>query len=658
MVLVHHLLQYTDGHATEYFQHLDGYDTSARINPDEQTFKNTHINDIIEHLSLKSRDCTLITGSFLFKNKVEAVERGNFKTCNEASFCKRLRGKGGELQSQYALSPNSLQINESSGIITALIVKQNLEALNDTSKLRLELYTLDDGIIRIKINEVNPIKERFEVPLALVDDIPTRIQFKILSSTEHALIIQIGNDESDTNNQIVLTYEPFIVDFYMANQLIASANSRGLLEFERMRNKSEKEEWEETFNGHRDSRPYGPTAIGMDISFRNFGHIFGIPEHADNFSLEDTSNGNGEPYRLYNLDVNHYELNERMALYASVPFVMAHKEDASVGLFWLNAAETWIDVSKFTTGSEDTRDAWGSLDFGSSKANVSKVETHWMSESGIIDTFILLGKTPKEVSRKYGKLTGVTPLPPLFALGYHQSKWNYKNEADVTDVNARFDENRIPADSIWLDIEHTDGKRYFTWNPVNFSTPTEMINNVASSGRKMVTIVDPHIKVDENYYVFKNGLEDDIFVKNLDESNFKGWCWPGDSVYINFLQPNARNFIAEQYKLENYKGSTLDLFTWNDMNEPSVFNGPEMTMQKDLIHNNGKWEHRDVHNLYGLANAMSTYAGHLLRSKNELRPFILSRSGFAGTQRYAAIWTGDNAAEWSHLKATIASITR
>ena len=148
---------------------------------------------------------------------------------------------------------------------------------------------------------------------------------------------------------MVLTYDPFGLDFYSEDRLVLSANARGLFTFEHTRSKSDDDVWEESYKSHRDSRPNGPTAVGMDFRFVDHEHLFGLPEHADNFDLDDTTQG-GDPYRLYNLDVFQYELNERMALYVAVPFVMAHKSDSTVGLFWLNAAETWVDVKKSGTG--------------------------------------------------------------------------------------------------------------------------------------------------------------------------------------------------------------------------------------------------------------------------------------------------------------------
>ena len=205
---------------------------------------------------------------------------------------------------------------------------------------------------------------------------------------------------------------------------------------------------------------------------------------------------------------------------------------------------------------------------------------------------------------------------------------------------------------MWLDIEHTDNKKYFTWDNRKFPTPLDMVADLTAVGRKLVTIVDPHIKKDNNYWVHKDLTDLGLYVKTKDGGDYEGWCWPGASYYPDFLNPEAREYFSEQYMLDNYKGSTLDVYTWNDMNEPSVFNGPEVTMPKDIIHYGG-WEHRDLHNIYGHLYVMGTFEGHLKRSNNALRPFILTRSAFAGTQKHAAIWTGDNTAEWQHLEASV-----
>lgn len=142
----------------------------------------------------------------------------------------------------------------------------------------------------------------------------------------------------------------------------------------------------------------------------------------------------------------------------------------------------------------------------------------------------------------------------------------------------------------------------------------------------------------------------DFYIKNKDGNTYEGHCWPGSVSYLDFLAPKVRDFWSDQFSLANYQGSTTNLFTWNDMNEPSVFNGPETTMQKDSKHV-GDVEHRDTHNLYGILQQMATAQGHIKRSGGKDRPFVLSRAFFAGTQQYGAIWTGDNAADWGHLAA-------
>jgi alpha 1,3-glucosidase len=188
-------------------------------------------------------------------------------------------------------------------------------------------------------------------------------------------------------------------------------------------------------------------------------------------------------------------------------------------------------------------------------------------------------------------------------------------------------------DVMWLDIEHTNDKRYFTWDSTKFPNSIEMINNLASFGRKLVTIVDPHIKSDANYHIYAEAKEKNFFVKDKNGNILDGWCWPGSSAWPDFLNGDVQNWWASKFLLENYQGTTLDTFTWNDMNEPSMFNGPEITFHKDALHLNG-FEHRHVHNMYGLSLVKSTYMGHLQRTNNEKRPFVLTRSTFVGSQRY------------------------
>uniref|UniRef100_A0AAR2JC93 Neutral alpha-glucosidase AB n=1 Tax=Pygocentrus nattereri TaxID=42514 RepID=A0AAR2JC93_PYGNA len=598
-----------------------------------------------------------------------AVDRGNFKTCDQSAFCKRQRAlKPG--QSPYRALLDTLELSDS---------RLTLQLINDNNKvhLLLELYRLQGNITRVKINELKPLKPRYEVPDVLVGDQPTE-PLSVLSQDDNGVVLSLGAE----SQRLIVSARPFRLDIMEGPEVLLSLNSRGLLAFEHLRLRKDtqadpegaevkenvdgaeqqdeeqkaedggkdKEEdglWEETFKTHTDSKPNGPTSISLDFSLPGVEHVYGIPEHADNLKLKTTDGG--EPYRLYNLDVFQYELYNPMALYGAVPVMLAHNAQRTMGIFWLNAAETWVDISSNTAG----KTVFGKmLDFVQGSSETPQTDVRWISESGIIDVFIMLGPKPSDVFSQYASLTGTQSFPPLAGLGYHQCRWNYNDQDDVKAVDQGFDQHDIPYDFIWLDIEHTDGKRYFTWDPEKFPQPKEMLHGIKDKRRKMVAIVDPHIKVDSGYKIHSEIRARDLYVKNKDGGDYEGWCWPGNSGYPDFTNPEMRAWWASMFAYDKYEGSMENLYTWNDMNEPSVFNGPEVTMYKDAMH--GKWEHRDVHNLYGLyVQHMATTDGLIQRSGGTERPFVLTRAFFAGSQRYGAVWTGDNAAEWDHLKISI-----
>jgi mannosyl-oligosaccharide alpha-1,3-glucosidase len=405
----------------------------------------------------------------------------------------------------------------------------------------------------------------------------------------------------------------------------------------------------ESFGGHVDTMPHGPMSVGMDIAFPFAKHVYGLPEHAAPLSLPTTAMGSAgmpskyaEPYRLYNLDVFEYELNEPMALYGSIPFLMAHGliegKGASAAVVWFNPTEAFVDISD-----------------GGDASNPFK-QSHWMFESGMVDLFVFPGPSPQAIYQQITSLVGGQMLPPIFSLGYHQCRWNYRDERDVAGVDAGFEEHDFPMDVIWLDIEYTDGKRYFTWDKHAFPNPLEMQKNISSHGRRMVTVIDPHIKTDPNYHIHKEATELGLYIKEPDgKRDYKGWCWPGEASYLDFTNPRVREYWSSQFRLDRFVGTTMDNFIWNDMNEPSVFNGPEVSMRKDMVNLQGI-EHREWHNLYGLYMQRASSEGLIERALPlnlpKQRSFVLSRAFWLGSQRYGAIWTGDNAARWDHLQIT------
>jgi alpha 1,3-glucosidase len=336
-----------------------------------------------------------------------------------------------------------------------------------------------------------------------------------------------------------------------------------------------------------------------------------------------------------------------MTLYGAIPFMQAHRKDSSVGVFWLNAAETWVDITKAKESSNPL-----SLGAGG-KINT---HTHWISESGILDVFVLLGPTPRDMTKTFGELTGYTAMPQEFSIAYHQCRWNYISDDDVKDVDRKFDRFKIPYDVIWLDLEYTDDRKYFTFEPHSFSNPISTGKQLAEHGRNLVLLIDPHIKKTDGYSVHSQLKSKDLAVRNKGGDMYEGWCWPGSSNWIDCFNPKAIEWWKTLFKYDAFKGTRENTFIWNDMNEPSVFNGPETTMPKDNMHF-GDWEHRDVHNINGMTFHNATYQALLSRAKGEYRrPFILTRSFYAGSQRFGAMWTGDNQASWDHLGASFPMI--
>ncbi|RDY08316.1 putative glucan 1,3-alpha-glucosidase, partial [Mucuna pruriens] len=567
-------------------------------------------------------------------------KKEEFRTCHQTPFCKRARSRAPGSSSLIAT-----HVTISDGDLSAkLIPKSEPEA----KPLILTLSVHHDGILRLKIDEdssLSPPKTRFHVPDVIVPEFPsTKLWLPRLSPEDGGASSAVYLSDG---HSAVLRHDPFelFIRHDASGHRVISLNSHGLFDFEQLRDKSEGDDWEERFRTHTDRRPYGPQSISFDVSFYGADFVYGIPERATSLALKPTRGPNveeSEPYRLFNLDVFEYIHDSPFGLYGSIPFMVSHgKARGSSGFFWLNAAEMQIDV---------LASGWDSESNIALPSN--RIDTFWMSEAGVVDTFFFIGPNPKDVLRQYTAVTGTPAMPQLFSIAYHQCRWNYRDEEDVDHVDSKFDELDIPYDVLWLDIEHTDGKRYFTWDRVLFPHPEDMQRKLASKGRHMVTIVDPHIKRDENFHLHKEASQKGYYVKDSSGNDFDGWCWPGSSSYPDTLNPEIRSWWADKFSYQSYVGSTPSLYIWNDMNEPSVFNGPEVTMPRDALHYGGV-EHRELHNAYGYYFHMATANGLLKRGEGKDRPFVLSRALFAGSQRYGAIWTGDNTADWDHLRVSI-----
>ncbi|HYP46477.1 MAG TPA: glycoside hydrolase family 31 protein [Propionibacteriaceae bacterium] len=259
--------------------------------------------------------------------------------------------------------------------------------------------------------------------------------------------------------------------------------------------------------------------------------------------------------------------------------------------------------------------------------------------------YIFAGPRMPEILRDYTWLTGRMSLPPLWALGYHQCRWHDYTQETFEAVGQRHRDEAIPCDTLWLDIEYMDGYRVFTWNGERFPDPTSMLERLAGSGFRVITIIDPGVKYDPGYQVFDSGREHDVFCLTEGGDTYIGQVWPGNTAFPDFTTKEARDWWGK-LNADHVKSGLAGI--WNDMNEPATGTISSAAMR----FGHGQHSHAQFHNQYALLMAMGTTAG-LLESMPDLRTFVLSRAGFAGIQRYAANWMGDNLARWDHLEVSM-----
>jgi len=260
--------------------------------------------------------------------------------------------------------------------------------------------------------------------------------------------------------------------------------------------------------------------------------------------------------------------------------------------------------------------------------------------------YIFAGPDMPDILSGYTWLTGRTALPPIWALGYHQCRWFDYTQDAVEAVGRRHRTDDIPLDAFWLDIEYMDGYRVFTWNTDLFPDAPGMLQRLSDQGIRVITIIDPGVKYEPGYWVFDQGLERDVFCRTEGGDIYIGQVWPGNTAFPDFVTEEAREWWGELNAAHVQSGLAG---IWNDMNEPATGTIAALPMR----FGKGQHSHERYRNQYALLMAMGTRTG-LLKSMPDRRTFILSRSGFAGIQRYAANWMGDNLSRWDHLWVSIA----
>jgi len=364
-------------------------------------------------------------------------------------------------------------------------------------------------------------------------------------------------------------------------------------------------------------------------------HVYGLGEKTGRLDKRGWQLG-GYNYVMWNSDTPAYD-SSTDPLYVSVPFFMVVRQGQAHGIFLDTTWRSFFDIG---------REQPDLLTFG--------------ADGGDLDYYFINGPDPKKVIERYTALTGRTPLPPLWSLGYHQCRWSYYPESRVRLLADTFREKKVPADGLWLDIHYMQDYKPFTWNHERFPDPKKMISDLRAQGFHLVTILDGHPPALKGYAPYDSGMAGNYFVKNPNGSVFEGPVWPSqagehpNSVFPDFSKPSAREWWGNLYK------SLLDVGVagiWNDMDEPSVFDMPNGTMPSDVVFDNDGQPatHREMHNVYGQLMSRSTFEG-LSRLQPDKRAFVLTRSSFAGGQRYAAVWTGDAPADWAALRQSVSML--
>ncbi|MCP5518404.1 MAG: DUF5110 domain-containing protein [Verrucomicrobiales bacterium] len=338
-------------------------------------------------------------------------------------------------------------------------------------------------------------------------------------------------------------------------------------------------------------------------------------------------NQRGQRRELWNIDVLGHAPGIHpglRSLYVSIPLMISLREGRAAALFWDNPA----------------RQVWDLEDTALGICEVS-------ADLGPLDLYVFLGPTLPGILDRYTELTGRLPLPPRWALGFHQSRYGYESREQVEAVAREFRRRNIPCDALHLDIHHQRGYRVFTFGR-RFPQPQAMIRDLARRGFKVISIVDPGVKEDPGFGVFRRGTMENAFVRGPDgKGDFVGEVWPGRARFPDFLRADVRTWWGrEQAALQACGVAGF----WNDMNEPANFARGDKTLDPGCRHEtrHGPRSHAEVHNLYGLEMARASREGALREGPNE-RPFVLTRAGWAGIQRHAAVWTGDNSSSWEHL---------
>lgn len=472
--------------------------------------------------------------------------------------------------------------------------KKDVDVLHfsTSNNVILQLTVLRDSVLRFRYTTVGKFDNDFSY--AIANDANTGYNHLEISDDEEKYIITTSKlichiHKSDLRKSI----------FDVNDNTLICEDEKGF-------------HWEESYE-------LGGDIVKMSKTAQNSESYYGLGDKPQHINLKGR--------RFENWATDSYAFGKDTdPIYKAIPFYTGLHSGKSYGIFFDNTFRTYFD-------------------FCHERRNV----TSFWAQGGEMNYYFIYGPDMNDVVTSYTDLTGTPELPPLWALGYHQCKWSYYPESNVKEVTQKFRDLKIPCDAIYLDIDYMEGFRCFTWSEDYFPDPKRMVKELADDGFKTVVIIDPGIKIDNEYSVFKEALDKDYFCKRADGPYMKGKVWPGECYFPDFTRPEVREWWAGLFKelIEDIgvKG------VWNDMNEPAVMDVPGKTFPSDVRHDydGNPCSHNKAHNIYGMQMARATYHG-LKKFNYPKRPFVITRSAYSGTQRYTSTWMGDNVATWEHLQ--------
>lgn len=484
-----------------------------------------------------------------------------------------------------------------------------LEHRLDHQVLRL---IFESGVGRIEV--LSPYIVNVFSPLKTADHESRAIERRGFEETQIDIHTTKEGIELYTNALKVVIRDNFKVDFYDRSGRAICLDYLG----ERtplLRRGSRGQAAEEGIRVEKDAKPMAVEVLKVLKGSEKF---YGLGEKTGHL------NKRGYYYENWNTDNPEPHVESDKTMYKTVPFLMTLTDEGAYGLFYDNP-----HFSAFDLGKE------------------SQSYYYYGAADGNLDYYFMAGPTPTDVVSQYTHLTGRTPIPQLWTLGYQQSRFSYHPINRVKTVADQMRAHQIPCDVLHLDIDYMDDFKVFTFDPVAFHDVESTIETLRQSGFKVVTIIDPGTKKEKGYSVYDEGIREGHFATDKDGVVYVNKVWPGDSVFPDFTRQKTRKWWAKQHKSLTELGVAG---IWNDMNEPASFNGP-LPDDVQFLNDGRPTDHREVHNVYGHLMCQATFDG--LKTYDGKRPFVITRAAYAGTQKYACVWTGDNQSFWDHLRMAI-----